>query len=149
MTRRRVDPDVLRATQRALVLGYAPTAVLRQLRADEALRDRVPSLRTIVSMAAELRSTDAETWTVGEADPEDARLVLPVLADLIRAGQMTSVTRETGRWIAIVRGIVPDLPTIEVLLFASRYQAALARGDSTHELDVELASRLNAKRPPG
>lgn len=151
MANRRVDPEAKRAIQTLLVLGYSPTAVLRRVEADEALHGRVPSLRTITSMAAELRprGEEGDTWTVGESDPDEAALVLPVLAELIAAGQMTSVTRETGRWIATIRRVVPDLPTLEVLVFAARYQAAATRGDSTHAIDVDLARRLAAKRPPG
>ena len=100
-------------------------------------------------MAAEMRGRDgSDTWTVGEADPADVPLVLPVLAELVAVGQVTSFTRETGRWIAIIRRVAPAMPTIDVLLFASRYQAAAARGGSTHLIDVELARQI-AKRPPG
>ena len=149
MSRRRLDPDVARAIQEALVLGYTPSRVLSRLQAADRLRDRVPSLRTIESMAAELRGRDrSDTWTVGEADPDDVPLVLPVLAELVMAGQATSVTRETGRWIAVLRRVAPAMPTIDVLIFASRYQAAMARGDSTHLIDLELARHI-AKRPPG
>lgn len=99
-------------------------------------------------MAADLRGRDAsDTWTVGEADPDDVPLVLPVLAELINVGQVTSVTRETGRWIAIIRRVAPAMATIDVLVFATRYQAAVARGDSTHLIDLDLARRI-AKRPP-
>lgn len=148
MKRRRIDPDVRRAVEERLVVGYTPTAVIRLLEADKALRDRVPSLRTVESMAAELRVADqSDTWTVGEADPEDAALVLPVLAELIEAGHMTAITRETGRWVATIRRIAPALPTVDVLIFAGRYQAARAAGRSTHPVDLELARAL--KRPPG
>src|SRR5690606_1460124 len=112
MARRRMDPDLRRAIEEALVVGYTPSRVMNRLQADEGLRDRVPSLRTIESMAAELRPVDrADGWTVGEADPAHVPLVLPVLAELVAVGQVTSLTRETGRWIAIIRRVAPAMPT--------------------------------------
>ena len=139
----RIDPDVRRAAYEQLLLGFSPRAVLRDLRADRRFADRIPSLRTLASMKAALRPSDVGlTWTVAEADPADAVLVLPVLAELIAVGNMTSVTRLTGSWIARLRRIAPAMPTIDVLVFASRYQAAASAGDSTHLIDIDLARYL-------
>ncbi|HYI66325.1 MAG TPA: hypothetical protein VEW95_05340 [Candidatus Limnocylindrales bacterium] len=143
-TRRRIDPDVAQAITASLLVGYKPAAARARADADPAFRGRVPSLRTIAAMAAELRPRDAgDVWTVGESDPAEAALVLPVLAELIAVGNMTSVTRQTGRWIAVLRRIVPDMPTLDVLVFAARYQAAAASGDSTYLIDLDLARKVS------
>jgi hypothetical protein len=148
--RRRIDPDVLQALTRTLLLGYSPSSTLRELERDERLSGRLPSLRTIEDMARELRPTDrSEAWGSVEAGAEEAALVLPVLGVVARAGQLTGFTRDTAHWVAQVRRIAPGLDAVDVLGFAIRYQRAAATGQGGVAIDLDLALRLAAERPPG
>ena len=146
MTRsRRTTPvEVIDFIRQQTVLGHGPTAILRQIEAGPL---SAPSLRTVQSIAAEMRPPDdSDAWSPATADAGEAALVMPVLAALVRAGQMTSMTQAMARWVARVRLVAPSLGHLEVLLFAGRYLAAEGAGRGYGEVDVELARKL-AERP--
>lgn len=154
MTQRRTDPDVLDRIRDLAADGYSGPAIERLLTADPEYADRTPSLRTIQSIARDTPTT-SEWWSVAEASADEARLVLPVLADRIaylteahekqrtRHGQHVAplgtvrLARDLAVWIAKVRSVGPDLPPREAYRLAWRYWS-----NPTPELDAELALRL-------
>lgn len=147
-SRRRIDPDVAEAIAELLLGGWTPRRVLDRLEADARYRGRVPSLRTVEAMAAELRArSSGPAWSLVDADAGDAALVLPVLGELAeRGGRVAHLTPETAAWVVRLRRAAPALEPYEAFRWATRYQLAAARGGSTHELDLELA-RETTKRP--
>ena len=147
--RRRSDPDVVIAIEALLIDGWPPRRVLAQLEADERYRGRLPTQRTIESMQADLRPVrNGPGWTMATADPNDAALVLPVLAAVTRnsEGRLGHFTVATAAWIARIRRVVPSLDPITAYRWAVRYQTASAAGRDTRELDRQLA--LDAEKPP-
>lgn len=146
MTRRQADPDVLAEIRTLLIDGYAPRRVFELV--GQRHEDRAPSLRTIYSIAAELRPQSGPGWSLATADPGEAALVLPVLAAVVRRsdGRLGHFTEETAAWIARIRRVAPRLPLYESYRWAVRYQTAIAAGRDTRELDQRLA--LDTEKPP-
>jgi hypothetical protein len=149
--RRRTEPDVLDRIRELAADGYSGPAIERLLSVDEGYADRTPSLRTIQSVARETPVT-SEWWSVADASAEEARLVLPVLADRIaylkeaheaqrsrhglHAAPLGTVrlARDLATWIAKIRAIEPDLPLRDAYRLAWRYWS-----NPTPELDAYLA----------
>lgn len=139
MTQRRTDPDVVARIRELAVTGHTGPSIERLLSADVAYADRAPSLRTIQGIMRETEAKPAEWWSVTDASPEEARLVLPVLAEQIRrratieraylerhGKRLTNsppesfrLHRELAQWIAKLRAIAPDYP--EIYSLAIRY----------------------------
>ena len=89
----------------------------------------------------------SEWWSVAEATADEARLVLPVLADRItHLAEMEGVSirklgtvrlaRELAAWIAKVRAIEPSIPPREAYRLAWRYWS-----NPKPDLDEYLALR--------
>jgi hypothetical protein len=104
---------------------------------------------------------DDEWWTLAAADPDEARSVLPVLADLIRraverdrlleasgkprmrAGEGgVRIARALAHWIAHLRAIAPEMPVYTAYRMASRYWMAEAGGAPTKFLDAAMALEI-------
>lgn len=144
---RRTNPDVIQRIRELAGDGYTGPAIERVLSGDPEYADRTPSLRTIQDIAREQPVHD-EWWSVAEASPEEARLVLPVLAE--RIGYLHGVhhlrgtvrlAKGLGEWIARVRSIAPDLPLTEAYRTAWRYWS-----DPSPELDQAFALRIAQSR---
>jgi hypothetical protein len=109
----------------------------------------IPSEPTIRSIVREAEETSADRWFFADpaTGPEDARLAMELVAAAAR-GQLVGVTRRRGapwplsRSEAIhyvrVRRAFPELPLVEALLFARRYD----RGEDARVIDDELALRV-------
>lgn len=142
----RFPPTVtLRATE-LIQEGHLPTDIQRKLHLDPNIAPAdVPSTKTIGKWrSAVLTRGSTEPWLVIDADPDDARLVLPALLELIRRteGRMPHLTKSEGDWIARLRVAQPSLPEWEAIKLARRYIAA---GDDPNEmlaLDRYLAAAL-------
>ena len=139
--RRRTDPDVVQRIRELAVSGHTGPSIERLLSADPAYADLAPSLRTIQGIMREKVIEPAEWWSVADASPEEARLVLPVLASQIRRraqlerayfakhGRRLSslpagafrLHRELAGWIARLRTIAPDMPVDDAYSLAIRY----------------------------
>lgn len=146
MARRQADPDVLAAISELVLAGWRPPAIERQLA--PRFGDRLPSRRTLYSIVAELHPPTGPGWSIATADPEDAVLILPVLAAVTRnsEGRMGHFTEATAGWIARIRRVAPSLEPIAAYRWAVRYQTTTAAGKDTRELDRELA--LDMEKPP-
>lgn len=145
-----IDPDVRHAVEDELLAGYSPKRTLDRLSGDDRFAGRLPSPRTVGYMAAQLRApADTHTWRLTTAAPDEAALVLPVLAELQRRSEarVFSLTSSTAHWVARVRRIAPDLDAFEAFRFAVRYQRAEYDGTDTANLDAELARDAQKPRP--
>lgn len=156
--RRRTDPDIVLRIRELAVSGHTGPSIERLLSAEQP--DLTPSLRTIQGIMRETEAKPDEWWSVAEASPEEARLVLPVLAAQIRRrGQVEAayfakhgrhlsqlpagalrLHRELAEWIAKLRTIAPEMPDDDVYSLAIRYWFG-----STPYLDAFLA--LHAWQP--
>lgn len=143
--RRRTDPEIVQRIRELASDGYTGPGIERLL--SNAYADRTPSLRTIQSVMHEA-PVSSEWWSVAEASAEEARLILPVLADRIRhLAEMEGVpirklgtvriARDLAQWIAKVRAIEPSLTPREAYRLAWKYWL-----NPTPELDAALALRL-------
>lgn len=145
-SKRRTDPDVVQRVHELASDGYNGAAIERVLSADPEYADRTPSLRTIQDIARDV-PVSTEWWSVAGASAEEARLVLPVLAD--RVDQLKGhglrgtvrLDKELAQWVAKVRAIAPDLPPREAYRLAWRYWAS-----PSPELDQQLALRIAESR---
>ncbi len=121
--------------------GLSAPAILNKLSTDPDVADRRAagnrsiSERTIRDRISRLRPPDnSGPWTLADPDatPEDAALVLPVLAEAIdwSGGHLHRFSKAVVRWIVKVRVAAPDLPVSWALKVAEEYRAAEERGDS-------------------
>lgn len=153
----RLNSGVREEADRLLRLRYTPSEVLAELdRSPDWDKAELPHLRTIQRYAREIvartgfggegRKAD-EQWTVADARPEDAALVLPVLRALTSAMRAFnfSLTKTDADWIARLRRVAPSIPPLLAFDFARRYQewtappAPTAKTPFSRMLDVQLA----------
>lgn len=121
-----------------LALGHSPSRALERLAASPKYRERLPSLRTAQRMAREVRPAQpGERWSFTHAEPDEARLVLPVLAAVGEG--YGSLSRETAEWVVRVRRAAPEMEPYAAFVWAIRYQAAVTAGKPTGWLDLGLA----------
>ncbi len=108
----------------------------------------LPSERTIYDLQREIRPAPGPGWRLSDADPDDAALLLPVLAAVTRnsEGRLGGFTVETAAWVVRIRRAAPQLAPIDAFRWAVRYQTTVAAGRDTRELDQRLA--LDTEIPP-
>lgn len=104
-----------------------------------------PSARTVQDMVREVRSRPgggpipkSGAWQIWDAEPEDAPVVLGVLADLMRSsgGKATEISQEDAKWIIrLSRAGVGDLPPSVLHGLAIQYQLR----EDTRALDALIA----------
>ncbi len=154
--RRRIwpQPVVDRATVLLREDGVSPRRVEAMLRDEfpkEAGQNRVPTWRTLYDMRRDLRpSADEEgSWSLLDSDPEEARLVLPVMRELNRTGAGFlgwNLPRDVARWVATVRMADPDLPLVESFYQAMRYLQAERGISEPADADRYLVLQLYNKK---
>lgn len=84
----------------------------------------VPSLRSIYRGMDDIRLIDnSDPWHLADAPPEEARLVLDVLADVIilTNGSKTSFTKTEASWVLRIRTVAPDIEPCKVWGLARQY----------------------------
>ncbi|TIE62604.1 hypothetical protein, partial [Legionella pneumophila] len=120
-----------------------PTAIQRLLENDATvLPTEVPTTKTIGEWRArELTRGRNEPWLFADAPPEQARLVLPALLELIRRteGRVPHLTKSEGEWIYALRSAHPELPEWEAIKLARRYIRAGEDREELLALDRYLA----------
>lgn len=140
--RRRVDWQVMRRIEEEALapVPLAGTAVHDKL--VEEFPDTYPSLRTTQLLLNEWRATDGEerAWTLSDGDPEDAALVLPVIAALTRRDKESrGVSQQIAMWLVRVRTVAPDMPPLQAFNVAAYYSHAERTGGDTGFIDTYLS----------
>lgn len=126
--------------ERLSAIGYNARQIDEELQRSD-LADRWHgSVRTIQDIAQRLQSEGGSEWLLENSDPDDASLVLPVLAAVLEQsdGRVRGFSQDVGDWIARVRRAQPDIDPMNAWLFGVRY-AAQTSPHQRHELDVALA----------
>ena len=137
--RRRIAGHVEQAIRELALRGFSTAQIATELeRRDE---NDVPDARTIRSIAAEVISDPSDSWTLREADPESAELVMPVLRAVIEQtdGRRERVTVAQAAWIAKLRRAAPDLLPWSTYVLASFYTNHERLGQPTDHLDKLVA----------
>lgn len=140
MTRRRIGRDIQQYIEGGTLTGWTPPEIREALRGIPQFNGRVPTLRTVQRIAKEfVPSDESGPWTFNEADPDDAALVLPVLAEVIERtkGHRTEMTRAVAEKVARIRRVAPDLHLWVAYSLAVAYLAK--EGTKTDDLDAFLA----------
>jgi len=148
-TRRRLPPQLQQAIRQLALTGLTPTEILRHLEARKGDLEKwacaVPSLRSVERVVAAMAAEDPSVpWRLADADalePEDRRVVLGALAELVQRseGRRTTLTNAEATWVARLYAVAPELPPWDLLRLAHEY---LGRGkEPTDDLDVLLAFR--------
>lgn len=141
--RRRIDPDIMEAIEDMAAKGIGGAAITRALEKDGRFAGRVPSERTVQNVVRELSPPDpSESWSLADAaDGEEAAMVLPVLAAVIRAsaGKVSMVTRSEADWIVKLSRVAGDLPAWALYRLAGKYQRCQVSGRPTRALDILVA----------
>jgi len=105
----------------------------------------IPDLRTIQRVLCDLTPSDGGSlWSLAEAEPEDAALIVPVLAAMIEdtEGRRPSITRTEARWIAKIRRIdlaEPGEPLDHITTYELAFEAAYAQSSEARALKAEDA----------
>lgn len=159
----RVDPEIKRLVARFISEGeHSPAAISRAIRRELAAygdkRPYLPTERTIARLTREierqLEPDDTRPWTLGTAEPEEAAVIMPVLAAVLshrRTGQRSWISVGLARWIVKVAAAAPTLPPYEQYIVAREYWAAerSATGSPTRPYltDPQSLDALLALRP--
>ncbi|MCK9487494.1 MAG: hypothetical protein M0R73_12490 [Dehalococcoidia bacterium] len=139
---RRIDAGVLaRIDDLAINHGLGASAIERALRDDEEMRQRGgASLRTIQDRVRELlpRTSGGDAWRLEDADPDEGRAVLEVLAEMARVtnGKRSSLSRDQAAWVVRIDRAAPGLLAWDRYRLAVAYSARSARGEPTADLDM-------------
>lgn len=132
-----------REVEKLVMEEFGAAQIHRQLESSDELREPRLSLRTVQRMVRELKPDDLSgRWSMAEADPEEAALVLDALAFLFDETEGRAwLTKDRARWIARIRTACPTIG-IEMALWAAwRYQRLHATGGDTRYLDLLLGAR--------
>lgn len=144
-TKRNVDPDIVRELEKLHGQGFQAKQVYQELTANELLRGRVPSLRTVQRMVADRTPPDESgPWQLEAAVEADSALVISVLGATLEAsqGRTRQITKAEALWITAIHEAAPSLPASDHLLrFARIYIGRRGFNKSTLDLDAFLAYR--------
>ena len=131
------DPAVQTEIHTLAAGGWNAAQIEAALLARSDLTGRVPGRRTIQKIARRM-TVGPDRWAPLDVSPDEARLVLPVLGELIRRGIVTSLDPKIALAIAAVREIAPGLPLYDAFRFAVRYSMTPHR-DERQQIDLDLA----------
>jgi hypothetical protein len=140
MAQRRTPTEIVKAIRERTLEGHTPIEIYHEL--ERRFEATYPSRRTVEYIAKEVAPRDVSgDWRLAEAPGEEARLVLPVLAEVVRRTNARTVrlTVSEAQWIARLRTSVPDIPLWEAYAYARVYMGLVAEGKPTAGLDVRLA----------
>lgn len=143
-TQRRIDRDILDFITDLAVnrKDKSPAEIYRDMLRQDEFKDRCPKKRTVERIVAELRAKDeSPTWSIGDSDPEDAKLVLASLEHIVSNsfGRATTVSKAEAEWIIRIQKIAPDLSQFRAQVLAHLYRIRKSKKASTAELELYLA----------
>jgi len=145
--RRNMSPELQKRIEEKAASGYSATDIYREL--VESGPENLPKLRTVqnVVKAKELPD-ESGPWSVANKDkygafldtPEDARIILDVLADvIIQSGRKRAFTMNEAKWVLRIRKLAPDISCGSVWDLARSYMVAENKEDPTEATDAYLA----------
>jgi hypothetical protein len=140
--RPRIDGDVQAAIDALALKDWGATQIHKHLERQPDFRGRVPTPRTIQRRVSELTPRDSTgAWRAQEADPDNARLVLDVVAAVVveTMGEKTQFTKAEADRVLWVRKTAPSISPWEAWLIARLYMARDSGGEETTDLDSVLA----------
>jgi len=143
--RPRTDSEIEGLIHRLAWKGWTPAQIELGLKTEKTLKERkLPHLRTIRRIVAQhgpRKDASLGWWSLADADAEDAALVLPVLAEMVKQGYGPRVhlNNEVAEWIVRVRLAAPDIPPSWALVVALNYWRLVKEREPTHGLDEMLA----------
>jgi len=142
--RPRMDGDVEQEIRRLALMNWTAAQIFRELGKREDFKGRLPQERTMRRAVRWYRPDDTSGWwsvADDDTDPEDAELVLPVLAAAIEwsKGTVARFSKGEARWIVKVRKAAPDIPPVWAFQVAFSYWWQKCRDEPTENLDQMLA----------
>jgi hypothetical protein len=140
------DPDVADAIRDMSLRDsrWSASAIHRVLDDDERFRGRVPEPRTITRYMTKVRTVDpAERWQLLDATLDEARLVLPVLREILQVtdGRVRWFSRAEASIIARLRAATSEtIPAWNAYSYAVAWSPIHAAGGETlYHLDAAIA----------
>jgi hypothetical protein len=125
---------------------YTPIQIFKELNQKFKKQKRepeLPSLRTVQLMVKEREILDTSgTWSIKDNEPEDAKLILEILANVIilSHGKKRNFTNKEAEWVLKIRKIIPDVSLVQVWRIARKYLLYESQGiTSTEGWDAYLA----------
>jgi hypothetical protein len=148
-------PEMLEAVREALATGASSTEVVQAIarrQADGELHHgdqplAAPSESTVKSIAREMTRDDSAAWTLEDASPEEARLVLRVLSAVANKsrGRVKHLTKREAHLAAVylavrpgVDGFPPHGRAWAAYVSARVYLARLNRGEDLADEHLHL-----------
>jgi hypothetical protein len=135
--------DQERVVRQLTYEGHGAAQIYRELEIRGLLDYPNPSLvkRTVERTIQRLKPLDLSgPWSLVDARPEDARLVLDVLQYTFDwTGGRVWLTKDLAKWVAHVRAASPSISLVWTYAFALAYRALGEQEDGRH-LDLALAS---------
>lgn len=134
----------------ATTTQWTPSQIFEKV-SDDLAKDKknkliMPSKRTVERMVKHYCSMskpgDSDTWSVADSEPEDAALILKVLADvmLFTHGEKPTFTRQEAKWVLKIGKMLPEAYSLtQIWLLAKDYVVAETRHQETGHLDAYLA----------
>jgi len=107
-----------------------------------------PSRRTVQRIVQAARYNDQSgAWSLGDAEGDEASLILPVLRAYLNLTAMRTaveprdhyITKAEARWITRIRRVAPDLHVFDVYRLARAYLARVSRNLPTYDLDALMS----------
>lgn len=140
-----LDHAVVEAIDELLRRGGTWTAaqILKELQKNPSL-PTLPVAKTIRRYIARRTPANSGSWTLADADGEDAALILPVLAVVLRKldGRVRQLTLEEADWIVRLRRADPGMPCWATYVLARMYLSNMAA-----DLPTEFIDRIIAGAP--
>lgn len=141
--RRNMEPLLQRYIERMARGGrHSPADIFRKMQESEQFAhiDKLPSLRTVENVVKAVVMRDKTgPWSVADSAPEDARIILDVLADAIAVWGEYVFNKAEAAWVLKIAKLAPGLRHIDLLELAQLYLLAEGKGESTEGLDAYLA----------
>ena len=139
---RYVAGPVLAKIEEYIDKGWGPTQIYTYLRDNINPPYKAPSLRTIQDIVREKSGPDPSgRWALNDADPDEATLILPALADVIQEteGRRAYLTRAQAELIGRIRRVAPELNGWAVYRLARLYLFREGRGEPPSDIEGFLA----------
>src|SRR5829696_5625872 len=123
--------------------GYSAAQIYRELNAKGLLGENPFTPKTVERRVREFARLDASgPWSMVDADPEEARLVLDVLAFAYAETEGRAwISKERAKWIVRVRTACPTISDELAGWVAREYQRLTSAGGDTQHLDLFLGTR--------